>query len=121
MSNNEINETLHDLSGLFQADPAIFEKKSRQLIDALIADFPEDMRQRARSWQFRLDHELNQYKDPVSRMNAMIELFWSGFARFQQAVIEPEQLLAERDESGTVVIPLHRGDIDEDGPFCPLH
>ena len=121
MSSTEIDKTLHELSGLFQADPATFEKKSRRLIDALIADFPEDMRQRAQAWQFQLDYELSHYKDPVSRMNAMIEIFWRGFARFQLAVSDPEQLLAKRKESNAVVIPLHRGDIAEDGPFCPLH
>lgn len=120
MPDDTINKALSELSSLSRSDPAAFEQRRRQIIDDYIAGFPEDLRQRAHGWQFRLDHELRRHKDPVSRMNAMIELFWDGFARFQRAVHEPERLLKERDATGTVIVPLHQGDSTAAGPFCPL-
>ena len=36
--------------------------------------------------QWKIDGELRKYKDPVARMNRMVELFWEGFKEFQEVM-----------------------------------
>ena len=42
----------------------------------------EDQKLKLQQLQFRIDRELRKYKDPVARMNKMVELFWEGFNEF---------------------------------------
>ena len=46
----------------------------------------EDRKLRLEQLQFRIDRELHTYKDPVARMNKMVELFWAGVAEFDEAL-----------------------------------
>jgi hypothetical protein len=73
-----------DLVKMYQEDPEAFDRERQELIDDFINSLPnEDCKLRARQFQFRIDRELHQYKDPVARMNKMVELFWEGVKEFQ--------------------------------------
>ena len=37
-------------------------------------------------FQLSIDKELRKYKDPVARMNKMVELFWEGFKEFNDCM-----------------------------------
>ena len=101
MNTNEckVDDLLPQLDLYAETDPDKFEAIRRELIEAAIESFPERHRQRARGLQFRLDCELRKYKDPISRMNRMVELFWEKFDEFQAAVNDPLGTIVEREES----------------------
>ena len=55
----------------------------RQFLDSI--EDPK-RRQKLEQMQWRIDAELRKYKDPVARMNRMVELFWEGFKEFQEVM-----------------------------------
>lgn len=72
---------------LYQEDPEAFEQERLRQIDAFIESISdEERKQKMRQMQFRIDRELHGYKDPIARMNKMVELFWKGTIEFQQTV-----------------------------------
>jgi hypothetical protein len=94
------------LSDLYRTSPKAFEEQKQQLITSIIEEFPEEHRARAYGLQFRIDTELSRCKDPVSRLNRMVELFWDGVGRFQDVLNDPEKILQERRENQAKVISL---------------
>ncbi|NOT12563.1 MAG: DUF3135 domain-containing protein [Methylococcaceae bacterium] len=67
------------LSRLYKTDPEQFQLITRQMIEAYIASIPDEIsRKKCAGTQFRLDHELGKYNDPIARMNKMVEIFWQG-------------------------------------------
>lgn len=105
-------ERLAKLTGLYQKDPDEFERRSQELIRETIERFPEKNRRRAYGLQFQIDSALSHCKDPVSRMNRMVEIFWEQFLKFQEAVCDPLKVIEEKEkrkEEGKV-IPLPRRD-----------
>ena len=80
-------------------DPAAFEKKRLEILDEIISSWPEEMQQKARSQQWRLDQELAKHPNPVDKYNTMVELFWKGFAEFQSAHQNPASLQKARPEN----------------------
>lgn len=67
--------------------PEEFEREGRRLIEELIESNPnEEQKLKARRLQFRIDRELRHYKDPISRMNKMVELFWRGTLEFNEVL-----------------------------------
>lgn len=110
---DDTKEIIEQLSGLYQLDPQEFERQSRAIITRTIASFPEHHRKRAQGLQFKIDCTLSKYKDPVARMNKMVEIFWKNFQQFHDVLHNPEKILAEREPSGNLakVIPLNH---------CPL-
>lgn len=106
---DELKEEIERLSELSRKDPERFEMLRRELIERTIQGFPERFRPRAYGIQFQLDAALRHYKDPVARMNKMVEIFWEQFQRFQEAVCMPERVARERaaGRMPAKVIPLH--------------
>ena len=106
--NDELDKKLAELEGLYERDPARFERRSRDLIEAFLASSPES--QRARMWglQRRIDAELSRYRDPVARMNRMVELFWNHVHYFLETLEHPDEVLKARREKGppAKVVPL---------------
>lgn len=103
---DRIDQELTELVGLYQKDPKRFEQLSRQLIEEVINGFPPERRWRAYGWQFRLDATLSRYKDPVARMNKMVEILWEQVRRFQEVLLNPAKALEEKsakEPSGTVI------------------
>ena len=77
----------HDeLSKLYQTDPKLFEVRCRELIEDVINSNPPERQKRLRQYQWKIDQTLSGYKDPIARMNKMIELFWAGVGKFQDAL-----------------------------------
>ena len=89
------------MAELYHSDPQAFEAMRRLLIEETIEGFPEEHRTRAYGLQLRIDAELGRYRDPVARMNRMVEIFWDGVRNFQQALTDPNSLLRERQERKT--------------------
>ncbi len=100
----DINDTrgiIEHLTGLAETDSEEFERISRELIEKTIESFPESYRRRARGLQFRIDATLSRCKDPLSRMNAMVEIFWDHFQKFHDAFNNPDKVLAEEGRQPT--------------------
>ncbi len=75
------------LSGLYKTDPEQFQAISRKMIEDYIASIPDEIsRKKCAGIQFRLDHELSKYHDPLARMNKMVEIFWKGVYEFNNAL-----------------------------------
>jgi len=105
-------ERLAKLTGLYQKDPEEFERQSQELIRQTIERFPEEHRRRAYGLQFQIDAVLSHCKDPLSRMNKMVEIFWEQFFKFQETVCDPLKVIEKKEkcrEEGKV-IPLKRRD-----------
>ncbi len=57
--------------------------EEQKLIDDFINSVEDEgKRLRLQQMQWRIDAELRKYKDPVARMNRMVEIFWEGFNEF---------------------------------------
>ena len=75
------------LSTLRQENPEAVEQEARNILNEYFDSIEdEDKRLRLQQLQFRIDGELRHYKDPVARMNKMVELFWDGVKEFQQSM-----------------------------------
>ena len=62
---------------LFKDDPEEFEIYTRKLIEETIDGFKSEERiLAAKQLQWNIDNTLRKYKDPVARMNKMVELMW---------------------------------------------
>lgn len=78
---------MHDeLSELYKNDPDLFEVRCRELIEDVISSCPPERQERLRQYQWKIDQTLSGYKDPIARMNKMVELFWEGVGKFQNAL-----------------------------------
>ena len=55
-------------------------------LEAFLNKLPQERQTRMRAYQWRLEQELSHYKDPVARMNKMVELFWDGVNKFKDMV-----------------------------------
>jgi len=101
---------IEHLTELADSDGEAFERASRELIERTIASFPEEYRRRAEGLQFRIDAALAPCKDPVTRMNRMVEIFWDHFQAFHDVFNNPDKVLAEREagQQKASVIPLRR-------------
>lgn len=109
------DEILHQLTGLYQKDPQEFEKMRTTLIEQTIAAFPARHRQRAYGLQFIIEMRLKKYKDPVVRMNKMVEIFWEQLDLFHEVLYDPARVVAESEKKKkqAIIIPFRRG-----GNFC---
>lgn len=75
-----------ELASLFKTDPVAAQAKANSIIDDYIQTLEPEKQQRARAYNWRLQQELRHYKDPIARMNKMVELFWIGVEQFQAAL-----------------------------------
>jgi hypothetical protein len=68
-----------ELSEMWRNDKEAAEAYHRSIIEDFILGLPEDKQERARGLQWRIDQELRKYKDPIARMNRMVEMMWESF------------------------------------------
>lgn len=101
-------KTINRLGELYRTNPEQYELERKRLIEQTISDFPEAFRERAYGMQFHLDAKLSLTKDPVSRFNLMIELFWNQVHDFSHALVDPADCLARKKRNWTrgKLIPL---------------
>lgn len=97
------------LSRLYRTDPQQFEEERRRLIRETIETFGYDHQRKAYGLQFRIDSQLRRYRDPVMRMNKMVEIFWKGVYEFQEVMSDPDQYLSRRQQQARArVLPFRR-------------
>lgn len=106
MVTKKIDQLLAELSGLYEKDPEKFEEISKKIFNTFIESLPKERQKRARGIQFQIDTELSRYKDPVVRMNRMVELFWKQFANFHGVLHDPTPFMKDRKGKKAQVIPL---------------
>jgi len=100
-------------ANLAQEDPAAFETKRQEMIDKLIEGAPEDLRQRLRSFQWRIDMERQRSANPLQACIRISNMMWDliyadrGFLWSLQAMSDPSALLnAVPAESGSADVVL---------------
>ncbi len=89
------------LQGIYQQDPEEFERLSSDLIRQALDDVPDELKAQAYGIQRRIEHQLKKYKDPIARMNAMVEIFWQQFHEFQAVINDPREVLENKRRCGT--------------------
>lgn len=106
-----INQLMPQLEQYAGTDEEKFEEIRAEIIRAAIDGYPQEYRKRAEGIQFALDSELDRYKNPVSRMNRMVELFWEKVDEFNVALNKPSVYAEVREQKRTraKVIPLFSG------------
>lgn len=85
-------------ASLAQNDPAAFEAKRQEMIDRLIERAPENLRQRLRSFQWRIDMERSRSANPLQACIRISNMMWDliyadrGFLWALQAMSDPGAL-----------------------------
>lgn len=88
-----------DWASLAQNDPDAFEAKRQEMINQLIEGAPEDLRQRLRSFQWRIDMERSRSANPLQACIRISNMMWDliyadrGFLWSLQAMSDPNSLL----------------------------
>lgn len=106
--NTEKSDSIFErLQGLYQVDPEEFNRLSEALIREELNKVPEEMKAQAYGIQRRIEGQLRKYKDPIMRMNAMVEIFWQQFQEFQAVLNDPREVIESKRRCGTAakVIP----------------
>ena len=116
---NEKEFHFDEWANLAQDDPGAFEAKRQEMIDKLIEDAPEYLRQRLRSFQWRIDMERNRSANPLQACIRISNMMWDlihadrGFLWSLQAMSDPSSLLnavpAESGSADIVVLKPERG------------
>lgn len=66
-----------EMKDLYQENPEEFLALAKDKIYDYIYSVPDPTRQeQLMALQCKIDRDLSHYKDPIARMNRMIELFW---------------------------------------------
>lgn len=101
---------LAQLQGLYQTDPDRFEKLRSELIRQTVESFPAGHKEQAYRLQFQLDARLRKYKDPVARMNKMVEIFWHQVWQFRDVLQNPDRTISalEEKKKETTIIPFRK-------------
>ena len=79
MATLKMEYSFDQLREMWENDKEAAEAYHRAIIDDFISGLPKDKQERARGLQWRIDQELRTYKDPIARMNRMVEMLWEGF------------------------------------------
>lgn len=100
-----MSASFDELKTLFEEDPVAAEDKVKEILEEYISSLDEERQQRARAFNWRLQQDLRKYKDPVARMNVMVEKFWAGVQEFQQALEgkHPDQIFDQRGSPSDVI------------------
>ena len=93
-----IDLLLSELELVSKNDPEKFEEIRSEIIRTAIESYPQETRQRFYGMQFTLDCELRKYKNPIARMNRMVEIFWAKVYEFNLALRHPETAIAAKAE-----------------------
>ena len=100
------------LSQLAQSDPEAFEAKRQAMINQLIEGAPEELHQRLRSFQWRIDMERERCSNPLQACIRISNMMWDmiyadhGFLWSLQTLSDPAGVLspsAEAASSATVL------------------
>ncbi|MDA8164903.1 MAG: DUF3135 domain-containing protein [Desulfobacteraceae bacterium] len=106
--NDASEDFFEKLCRMHRDDPQGFEAERIRLIRETIEGFAAEHRQKAYGLQFKIDCQLRRYKDPVMRMNKMVEIFWEGVYDFQEAMTDPSGYRRRRQQAGAKLLPFRR-------------
>lgn len=105
---------------LAKTDPEAFDARRKEIIDDLIAHAPEHIRQRLKSFQWRIDMERARCDNPMQACIKLSNMMWDlvygdrGFLWSLQQISDPNTLLTASAATATPsaqVLPLKpRGD-----------
>lgn len=77
----------HDfLSNLYKTNPEAFDEYRKELLEELFNKLPKKKQKHARQLQWKIESELRKYKDPIAKMNKMVEMFWEGVYEFKDVM-----------------------------------
>ena len=82
----KMNTDFDFLSNLYKEDPKAFEEYRLEVLEELFNSLPEERQVKARQFQWRLESDLRNYKDPIAKYNRMVELFWKQVEEFQRVL-----------------------------------
>ncbi len=94
------------LSEMWRNDTEAAEAYHRSIIEDFILGLPEDKQERARGLQWRIDQELRKYKDPIARMNRMVEMMWESF--FELDATLNRGVSSERPKAKVIEFPIRK-------------
>lgn len=100
-----MNVTFDELKTLFETDPPAAELKAKEIIDDYITTLEPEKQARAQAFQWRIQQDLRKFKDPIARMNRMVEMFWVGVKEFQHAWENPQEVLDQQGNPSIVKFP----------------
>ena len=102
---NEEQFDFDSLAQLAQSDPEAFEAKRLAMIGKLIDGAPEDIQQRLRGFQWRIDMERQRCDNPLQACIRISNMMWDmiyadrGFLWSLQALADPAGMLATGTEA----------------------
>lgn len=96
------------LRHLARKDPAAFEDRRRELIEAMIARAPERRRRRLRGLQWRIDLVRSRSSCPLEACISLSEMMWESFAGTNglREALKGESIPLERETIAANVLPM---------------
>lgn len=91
-----MDASFDELRTLFQTDSVAAEQKAQEIMEEYIQSLEPEKRQRAQAYNWRIQQELKKFKDPVARMNRMVEMFWIGVNQFHETLQDPQVILDQQ-------------------------
>jgi len=94
------------LKNLYTEDPDEFKRITDTVIGDYIESVPTDKQDKLRRKQWVLEQELSHFKDPLARMNRMVQIFWEGVNEFREVTNDPfskTNVSSNNEHKGTVV------------------
>ncbi len=97
---------------LAKTDPAAFDARRKQVIDDLIENAPEHIRQRLKSFQWRIDMERARCENPLQACIKLSNMMWElvygdrGFLWSLQQFADSKALPTAATAASAQVLPL---------------
>ena len=73
----------------FAEDKEAFDREVENIVEEFIMSQPEERREQLRRLHWRINRELDTYKNPQARLNRMIAMFYEQLREFQFALVNP--------------------------------
>lgn len=112
MSSRAFEFDFDEWMNLAKTDPAAFDARRKQVIDDLIAHAPEHLRQRLKSFQWRIDMERARCENPMQACIKLSNMMWElvygdrGFLWSLRQFAEPQAVPAAGGGTTAQILPL---------------
>lgn len=87
------------------------EELMAQYIEEFINTCAEEKRQQLRQKQWVIDSELKKIKNPIARLNKMVELFWLGVKEFEVTLKSPStnnKKIEKQSKKSNIIVQFKR-------------
>ena len=95
MPNTDVFDRLIALRG--EGEEAL-KRERINIINDFIESFPEERRPRLRAMQWKIDQDLEKYKNPTARMNFLIDTLFQQMADLYEALTDPDTFMERRQQ-----------------------